>query len=264
MEVSFSHDGSANAAEVEVQPGASAVPATVPASGVPARVLSDNPPRFKDVRLPRINIVHPVGNLRQSFQEGEVVYGQDLVIYTPPLVNKETGEIKRKGTAPLRIVFMGFYPTRYAEKIKGGGMGMLVDTEAAVLAAGGTLSWQEWNSKQGSGLKLFQPLADASVLIERPAHCADDGKVFNFVAGDKKYALALWSFKGFAYNEAIKKQVNVYRLMGALSNGYPTHVTEVTVVQKPANGNLVWTPNVKTAEATSKEVLALIEKFYQA
>lgn len=226
------------------------VPATVNKSTAMAPsgiVLGDNIPDFKDIILPRINIVQGIGQLKDVFPIGAIVFGQNTVLFTPPVVDGKTGNVKQAATPPVLLTVLGFRPTRFAEKVQGGVRGMLVNTEDEVRAAGGTLDYKEWNLKKAAGMKRFEPLAEALVAIERPAHVADDETVFVYpvVDGDKtrKFALALWAMKGTSYTAAAKRVFFTNRAVGCLRKGYPTRSFNMTTVYETFdNGNGAWIP----------------------
>lgn len=261
MEVDFSKSGSGATpapADPTAQPQPQCCPAGEPGtpgvSGVPAvadtntslapggLVLGDKLPTFKDIILPRINIVQSVGNLKDSFPFGSIVFNQQAILYTPPIIDKQTGNVKEKGTDPVNLTILGFRPTRYAEKVAGGGRGIIVDTEDAVRANGGTLDYNEWNLKKASGMKRFEPLAEALVAIERPATLADDDTIFVYPVDGKKYALAVWGLKGTAYTAAAKRVFFQARSMGCLRTGYPSWSFAVSTRMESRESNTYSVP----------------------
>lgn len=281
MEVSFAKEGSVPAptqvetikpannpvaapvAEAESAPG---VPATIPSVGVPAQanklVLGDRLPSFKDVILPRINVVANTGDLCKTFTPGSLVHGQSAVLFVPPAIDPKTGNAVRQGTAPVAMYIVGIISDRFSEKVKGGIGGQIVDTEEQVRAAGGTLDYKEWELKESSGMRRFEPLTDILVAIERPEIVKDDDTVFNFTVGEKKFTIAAWAMKGAAFTSVMKQTLNPARLMGVLKQGFPTwsfHVTTRIKSFKTKKGVVdawvpVWIPNQKT----SPEVLNFI------
>ena len=219
----------------------SQLPATL-GSGV-SEFAGDYLPGFADVILPHINIVQSVGGLKDTFTPGEIVYGQNLVLYSPPIIDKKTGNSTKAGLPPVEITILGFRPTRFVEKLAGGARGMLVNTEAEVRAAGGTIDFNEHKLKAASGMKLFQTLAEAFIIIKRPAHVADDDSVFIFPAGNDKYALALWSLKGSAYTQCAKRSLFTARKMGCLQRGgYPSWSFNLTTRSETYAGNTYFIP----------------------
>lgn len=179
-------------------------------------------PNFKDVIFPHLNLVHPLSKTADAYPVGSITFAESVMLFTPSLINKDTGNVERKGTPPVNITVIEFKPQRFVEKVSEGN-GLIVDTEQEVVANGGTLDWSEWDLKKASGMKLFQVLAEAIIAIERPAHIADDDTVFVYRVGDKKYTLAVWSLKGSAYTEAAKRCLFWHRMSGCLLGGYPTH-----------------------------------------
>lgn len=219
-------------------------------------VLGDKIPEFADIILPRLNIVQGVGQLKDSFPQGAVVFNQSVVLFIPPVINKGTGNVEKPGTPPVNVTVIGFRPTRYAEKIVGGGRGLICDSEEQVRANGGTLDYREWTLKKASGMKRFEVLADALVAIERPAICTDDDTVFVYPVGDKKYALALWGLKGSAYTEAAKRVFFTARATGCLRTGYPTYNYNLSTRLKSFDGgNSAWIPVCLPAQKNSPEFI---------
>jgi len=230
-----------------------AAPATPAASAVTVRentslapaglILGDKIPEFKEIILPRVNIVQNIGGLKDTFEPGELVFNQTTVLYSPPVINKTTGVVEVAGTPPVDMVILGFRPTRFAEKVAGGGRGIIVDTEEKVTANGGTLDYNEWKLKAKDGIKYFEYLAEALVAIRRPEHCKDDDTVFVYPVGGHKYALAIWGMKGSAYTVA-KTAFFTPRSMGCLrKGGYPSYHFAVSTFEKPfQTGNKAWVP----------------------
>jgi hypothetical protein len=228
-----------------------------PSPGVPAKihsgaiapggiVLGDKIPDFKDIILPRLNLVHPVGQLKDQFIVGSIVFGQNVVLFTPPVVNPRTGNVETPASPPVNITVLGFRPTRFVEKVVGGAHGLIVDTEDQVRANGGTLSYKEWELKKSSGMRLFQEMAEALLAVERPESCNDDGTVFNYSVTDgdtiKKYALCLWAMKGTAYTAAAKRVFFTARAVGCLNAGYPTYNYSLTTRLEQFKSNSAWVP----------------------
>jgi hypothetical protein len=236
--------------------------ATVPSGAVATNnwLLGDKLPSFAEVAIPHINLIANIGELSKQFEPGSIVFGQELPLFIPPkIVN---GAITRASTPPVIVTALGFWPTRFVEKVEGGGKGMLVKTEAEVAAAGGTLDWGTWKAKKASGIRLFQELADAMVLIQRPEACADDDSVFVYEANGLKYTIAIWSMKGTAYTEAAKKKFFKDRRMGCLkSKGYPSFSYALTTREKPfATGNTTWIPVLVANKPTTPEVWELAKE----
>lgn len=230
-----------------IQSGAMVAPAGI--------VLGDKIPDFKDIVLPRINIVQAVGQLKDQFTQGAIIFGQNTVLFEPLVVNKQTGNVERPASPPVVITVLGFRPTRFVEKIQGGARGLLVDTEEQVRASGGTLDYKEWMLKKAAGMKRFEQLAEALMVIERPAHIEDDDTLFTYEVGGKKYALALWSMKGTAYTAAAKRVFFTNRSVGCLKQGYPTKCFHLTTKLESYSSNTCWVPVCIPGAASSPEFM---------
>jgi len=229
---------------VEIESETTYCPA-VPGSAAVATLSEhgDAIPSLKEIKLPRINIVHNTGRLKDAFEPGEIVYNQTTVLFTPPVVNKSTGKVEREGTPPVDLVVLHFFPTRFVEKVVpyNSRRGLIVNTESDVRAAGGTVSYDE--AKIKPNVPLFEYMADAFVAIRRPNHCADDDTVFVYAVGNDKYALGLWSMKGSAYTVA-KTAFFTPLKMGCLKKGgYRSYHFAVSTFEKPfQTGNKTWVP----------------------
>jgi hypothetical protein len=224
-------------------PGLPAVRNTNTAMGPAGLMLGDKIPDFSEIILPRLNIVQNIGKLKDEFPNGAIVLNQQNELFIPPLMNVKTATVERPATPPVKLVVLGFKPTRYCEKVPGGGKGMIVNTEDAVRNNGGTLDYGEWNLKKASGMKRFEPLADALVAVEKPAEFPDDDTVFVYEADGKKYALALWAMRGTSYTAAAKRVFFTARVAGCLRNGYPTWQYDVSTREETYDsGNKAWIP----------------------
>jgi hypothetical protein len=281
MEV-FAKDGSAPtpaSAVVADAPATPATPASAPAETAVATtpknmsvasgglVLGDKLPTFEEIIIPRLNLVMNIGKMTESFEPGELVYGQGLVLYTPPKVNAQN-VVVRAGTPPLNLTVLGFRPTRYVEKVAGGTRGLIVHTEEDVRKAGGTLDYNEWNMKKNDGLKRFEYLADAVIVIRRPTdqvtvdgntqdRIPDDDSSFIFEVEGNKYCLALWAMKGSVYTAAAKRVFFTQRQMGCLrKGGYPSWNYSVTTYEAPfQNNQKSWLPKCEPVKANTPEFL---------
>jgi hypothetical protein len=228
-------------------------------------VLGDHLPDFGEVILPRINIVQGIGELNKSFPMGAVVFGQATVLFVPPLVNQKTGNLERAGTPAAVITVLGFRPTRFVEKVVGGGRGAIVNTEAEVRAQGGTLDYKEWQLKQAAGMKRFEPLAEAVVVVEKPENVKDDETVFIYDVAGKKYALGLWAMKGTSYTSAAKRVFFTARAIGALrKGGYPTWSYNLTTRLETYGANACWIPICTPNLHSTPEFLAFAASILNA
>ena len=257
MEVNFGNTPSTPASAVvdvvstvtPVTPAPAAEPA--PASQVPAvtgPVLGDKLPEFKDIILPRVSLVQNIGKATESFESGTLTFNGQVELFVPGKVNAATATLERPSTAPVIITVLGFKPTRYYEKVawEGGqaSRGAIVDTEAAIRTAGGTLDYNEWNLKKKDGMKRFEPGVDAMVAIERPEIANKNDSDFTFEVDGKRYALALWTFKGSIYTAAAKRVFFTARLIGCLkAGGYPSWSYAITTKEESWSGGVKsWVP----------------------
>jgi hypothetical protein len=218
--------------------------ALAPASSPGGLVIGqDRLPEFKDIILPRLNIVQGLGQLKDTFPQGGLVFNQQALLFQPAVIDKATGNVSKPGLPPVIVTCLGFRPTRFVEKVSGGARGMIVDTEDAVRAAGGTLDYSEFMLKKKDGMKRFEQLADGLFAIERPECVADDDSFFVYPVGGKKYALAIFGMKGTAYTEAAKRVFFTARAAGCLSKGYPTRSFAMSTRWKNFDGgNGTWVP----------------------
>lgn len=217
-------------------------------------MVADLIPGFSDVILPRINLVHPLGELKDSFPQGSIVFGQNTLLFSPTVVNKATSTITKPATAPVNITVLGFpRPTRYVEKIEGGERGMLVDSEDAVRSVGGTTDYKEHQLKKASGMRYFQPMADLLVAIARPEIVADDDTLFTFPVGPDKYTIGLFAAKATAYTAVCKSVLFPARKLGLLRGGYPTYSFNLSTRLKSfPGGNEAWVPVLVPREKSSE------------
>lgn len=240
--------------------------ATVPSQPVSRnRVLSDDLPGFEDIILPRINLVHNTGQLKDTFIPGSIVLGRSTPLFIPPDIDTTTGTVKRAATKPVNITIIGVRPTRYVEKPEvyaPGVRNMIVDSLDEVRANGGTIDYKEWQLKKSSGMKRFEEMVDFGVLIERPDHIADDDTVFVYEVGGKKYTIAIWSLKGTAYTGVAKAVFFTQRTIGCLIKGYPTMSFSISTRNQvyKQTGNSTWVPVAVPASKNTPEVLAFVNQ----
>jgi hypothetical protein len=262
MEINFSTDKTNPAQPVAPAPAQVAAPAPPYATpppvlpSVPALrqttavapkadnfLLGDFLPSFADIILPRLSLAQNIGTLKETYISGSVVLDRKVALFVPPAI--VNGAVTRQATPPVTITVVGFRPTRFVEKIVGSAdRGQIVKTERDVALAGGTLDWAEWKLKKETGMKLFQPLADAFLVIERPEALADNNTDFTYQIDGKAYALALWAMKGTAYTAAAKRVFFTSRRIGLLRDGgYPSWCyTLATREDSFPGGNKAWTP----------------------
>lgn len=243
------------------------VPATIAPGGSAVLTRGKYNPTVKEIIWPRINVVANIGKLSTQFPPGSITFSQNFVIFSPGTaeVKGPTGQVVLQATPPdkpLNVVVIDFpNPTRYVEK-KQGGAGKIFNTEEEVVQNGGTLDYQEAASKK---IPYYEPLVEAFVAIEQPASFPEKNAVFTHKVGDRRFALALWAFKGAAYTSAIKKTINTERLMGCLKDGYSLWTFSVSTILKPyRTGNSAWVPVFLPTKETEQSVLDWIAQYYKS
>lgn len=218
------------------------LPAERPTSAVQTFLQDDDSIRIEDIVFPRINIVQKVGELSNTFNPGEIVYNQQLVLRTA-----KKGEAPEP--APLRAVVIGFKPDQFVQKTTDGS-GEIVGSEKEVHDLGGTLDYNEHN---GPAKKpLFQRMSTALLVVEQPDGV--DALSFPHSHAGKNYSIVLWSMKGAAHT-AGAKILKTEKKMGALrEGGYRSGVIAVSTKLKDfRTGNSAWVPVIKVVERTTPE-----------
>lgn len=244
-------------------------PAPAPGSQLPATssglLLGDKLPEFKDIILPRLNLTQNIGKMTESFDNGTLVYNQQVPLFIPGKINAKTQTLERAATPPVIMTVLGFKDTRYYEKVKWGGdasavRGLIVDSEQAVRAAGGTLDYNEWKLKEKDGMKRFEYGADCLVAIERPAICEQNTSDFTFEVEGKFYALAMWNLRGSIYTAAAKRVFFTARRIGCLKGGYPTWSYGVSTREENWQGGVSsWVPVCVPNKKNTPEFLDFVK-----
>lgn len=277
-EVNFSNNAAnaaadaANAESLERKTGVSAEEAAqVPGMAVARQadpILGDDMPSFAQIILPTVNISQNIGFIKDTHEPGSIVFGMNTSIWTPPKFDAKTGNTIRAATDPVEITVLGFRPIRYVEKTVGGARGIICNTEQQVTANGGTLDYAEWQLKQLKGMKLFQPLATAMVVVARPAHLMpieprteEDEAVFVYTVDGKRVALGLWNMKGTAYTAAAKRVFFTARKTGCLKEGgYPSWSFSMTAIEQTFGTNKAWVPNCVPKDRNTPAFLAWVKE----
>lgn len=268
-EIKFGAGSVAAASVAENKTSTTTAVAASPAAGAVAKnkafVSGDFVPSFADIILPNVCLAHPVGTLGKTFSHGGIVFNTDIELYTPRIIDTRTGTIVEDGTPPLIVTLLAFRPnpenagdpTRYVEKVPGGGRGALCNTEQQVREHGGTTDWSEWNLKKGLGMKKFDPLVTVLAAIQRPEHVVDDGRTFNFDVDGNKVVLAWWNFKASAYTEACKRTIFPALKMGALrEKRLPSWSFQASTVLKPNPPNDYWVPKLALYKPSTPAMMA--------
>ena len=223
--------------------------ATVPTFAPPAKQTSfydDESLDAGDLVLPRFNIVQKVGELSNVFPPGSILLNGQLVLAEAGKGTDKSKEIK--------ILVVGFQPTIYTEKVEGGIRGNMFRSEQEVVAANGTLDWNEATATKRT---LYQRLATAMILVEQPEGL--DAAAFPTTIEGKNYSLALYSMKGTSYTNAAKHFKSA-RKIGHLRGGYRTGFWTMQSQLKKFSENYAYIPVVKSAGAASPEFQAAVKE----
>lgn len=224
---------------------------------------------FEDIRLPRLNLVQNVGQLRETFTPGEFVFESAQVIHSPKTAQKPTGD------EPLNVVVLGFRATSFVEKIEGGERGKVCRTTDEVVACGGTLDYGEWDesvkqakANPNSGLKplrRFDYMTTALILIEKPEKVVDPNhNRFPYKSEEGKfYALVLYTMKGSAYNngvKSIKTHVKQKSVMNDNVNYSDDMFTLTSKFEKYRNGGSAFIPVYEAGSQVSEALSKLVNR----
>ncbi len=232
---------------------------------------------YEDIKVPRLNIVQKVGDLSNVFEGGELILDQTVPIHTPAFIHPSDPSKNTPGTGLLNIVILGFRRRQFVEKVGGGKMGMMLNSEEDVAAKGGTLDYNEWKdsikSAEAGGppaKKYFEKLATALILIEKPSSVTDaDNVIFPYEVEGKFYALALWGMKGISYTNgakafftARKSAKTAFRIKNPTlpdSTRYSDNIWAITTRMKDYFGNFAYHPVVRTNGKTSDALRGLCD-----
>lgn len=239
--------------------------ATVPTGGAvtkahdPTAIDNDDNIGFDDVILPRINIVQKVGDLSAIFPGGNIVLNQQVEIHEPLFIHPEDPKLNKPGTGLLTLTVIGFRKRQFTEKVAGGKLGMLLNTEEDVVKNGGTLDYNEWKASVEAAKiagnppakRRFERLATALILIEKPEFLTDaDHVLFPYDFEGKYYTLCLWSMKGISYTSGAKLMFTA-RKIGHLRAGYSAQSWSVTTKLETYGDNMAYKPILKPGAKNS-------------
>lgn len=264
--------GATAAPAVSAQTLTAVVPVTAQPVVVAQPILGDYLPEFVDVALPSVALVHDISDLSKAFTPGAIVFDGKLVLYSPA-----DPRAKTEATPPFIAQMLGLVDKGFEEVTKGNAQGIRITAkgkakgaaEAEVVAAGGTLVYNESNSDEGKGntKKWFKPYAKFMLAIKRPAGAKDDGTVFVHQVDDNKVALAFWTFKKTAYNAACEKALFLHRLTGCLkAGGYPSWTYQVSSFLRKGfkGGPDYFVPQLTPNMPSTKAELALVSEILGA
>lgn len=220
---------------------ADAVPSTSlvkapPAVPAPVPFFDDRNINFKDIIVPRLNVVQKVGDLAQIFPPGVILLNQSTVIHVPAklAVPPAVGE---PGSGPLVLIPIGCRPLQFAEKVQGGGRGLFVNTEAEVAAANGTLDYKEWKASKGTAnpKRRFEEYATFLFLVRRPATLLPDEEhqLFTHNIDGEYYTLAVMGLKGTWFTGFAKRLFTERKIGFLKEGGYASFNWNLTTFSKP-------------------------------
>ena len=202
--------------------------------------FSDDTLDVGDLVLPRLNIVQKVGDLSNKFRPGTLLLNGQLVL-----------QQAAEGTALsgiANVLCVGFNPTIFVEKVEGGLRGKMFKTEQEVIAAGGTLDYNEAKALKKA---KYDRSATAMLLIEQVPGVNENE--FPLTIEGKRYVLALYTMKGTGYTHAAK-HIKSSRKIGQCREGYRFGWWSLQTQLKDFNGNWSYVPVVKPI-GPSTEVL---------
>lgn len=258
MEISFAKPN----AETPVVETTQLIPASSP---LPVATydggFDDNDIAIEDIIIPRLNVVHRVGDLGLIFNPGELVLNVTTVVHEPE--NREKGV---PGSGPLVIVPIGFKRIQFCEKTVGGAKGRMLKTEAEVVANNGSLDYNEAKASKGAKA-YFERYATALLLIKQPVILLPDAEeqIFTHHIDGERYTLAQYSSKGTAYTAFAKRLMTEKKIGFLREGGYPSFSWFFTTVMKsyPKDGggvNLVPVPLLKPGAHTTQAVRDYIKE----
>lgn len=238
-------DPSASGTVAEAVPAVVSTPEAVPAASIPSTSLAVVPPaalapvapaffddgniNFKDIIVPRLNVVQKVGDLSELFTPGQIVLNQTTPIHIP-----DTKEAK--GSGPLVLIPIGCRPLQFAEKVQGGGRGLFVNTEAEVAAANGTLNYQEHKNSLTSAnpKRRFEEYATFLFLVKQPKELLPDEEhqTFTHEIDGEYYTLALMGLKGTWFTGFAKRLFTERKIGFLKTGGYASFNWNLTTLPK--------------------------------
>ncbi len=149
-----------------------------------------------DIKMPLIKVVQGSSTLKEEFREGDVVFGENLLLESPPT----------KGGEPQQFRFIPFMLKKQyrqnltQEEIDDGEMPAIVDTLDEVHALGGTTQWM------GKTKPSWGPLGTVSMLIEQPE--GNEDPQFSLEFDGNNFAVAQYIAGGSAYTHCPKVILN--------------------------------------------------------
>lgn len=193
-----------------------------------------------DLRVPRLSLVHSVGDLSEEFTPG------DLVISTSKLLLAHKNE-------PVNLIVLNIGKT-YEETLPydpdpNSPRPRVFNSRQEVLDAG---LWTDWKNDQRPPV---HPVADMTVLIEQPEGV--DGSSFTKEILNKNYMMARWTVRKTAYTSSAK---TVFSAAAAelASSGVEHGLWTLVIERQLKGGNWVFTPVLKLAGKSTPEFVGVM------
>jgi len=234
------------------------------AAPAPAFPYNEENLGFDGIKFPKLKVVQKSSSLAVAFALGEIVFKDQVAIYTPPVI--KDGSLLKAGSEPVTIVCIGFRKDRYTEVVPYGGdeQGLFCNSLAELAKVNGTLNSKEHKEKKAAGIpsKEFKTLATALFLVQKPNDVADPDRIlFPFLCEDKQYALATMDMKGGLFTEGAcvirSDKKNGHLAAGGYSSFTYTFGTKLKIY---GTGNSAYVPVLKAGVKTSDTFRAFIKQ----
>lgn len=177
-----------------------------------------------DIRFPSLRIVNGSGKLSQTYNQGCIVYADELLFETPPST----------GTTPPITFFPIMLKKQYREVLdrdaqEDGEMPRIVDSKEEVEALGGLLA--DFDGREAN----WRPMARCLFLMEQPDGVTHPG--FQTPLDGKFYAPAVYYAGGMAYSRVARTLYNNYATVLRV----PV-IGEDKFIKKDERGRTIWLP----------------------
>lgn len=171
-----------------------------------------------DLRHPLMRLVNGSGKLSESWPQGTLILGDELVLPAPDLKVPNPKHTFR--FIPLNVD-KAYRENLSDEEVKAGRIARVVKSVSEVESLGGTTQWI------GDTKPDWSPTARCLLLVERPEEC--DHPNFAIPFGDKLYAAAVFYASNSAYRHFAQVVLN-------------TSVTSLLVPSRDEKGEILRTP----------------------
>ena len=216
--------------------------ATVPAAPLQlGAIAGDISPG--DIRLPRLQLVHGVGGLSETYHPGDIVLGGDNLLV-------EKGQ-------PLDMIVLS--ARQYWKEYCGAGKydpnhrPATYLTQEEVIAAGGTTRWEN-----GIG-PTFNRAMTLTLLIKQPKDLVCG--LFGINIKDNIFAPAVWDVDKSAYRR-VAPQVLTAAQFGLRARGLLSGLFQLVTKSEKINGNNTIVPAFKLIGHNDDEVIATIRELF--